>query len=624
MIKCKKIHYCFLFIFCLALSSWANAMDLDSMDLDSEEYLNSPRHHIEKNNNNILPTDVEERESQTLKTYFKPTTVVWIPNTTEQVVAGLFSGFCAAAFTNISGPVGIKTLELFGVTGDVIPTDGWQSDLYAAGMMAPPIFIGCFAAYCSVARKGALYNIWQTAKRVKTWCFSRGCCPPPPDEENDPGSEAYSQAQEAVTKREFSILESCIYSTPTQAVQLLVWGGLGFVCVWDVESGVDASWGGPLPWQISFGVSSVVLSHSLFVIPTNNPNKNLFWRLFRSFTKNEAHNKFFKIKQECLEPIKDMQDLIKHKGLTPKARQVCEVLNIILPEEPEEVMDQNTPLSPPTISRISDNKNPKKYILLFKEMMDAAKELPPHIKTWRGKSADISAGISAGLGVFSFPGKVLLTYYLPHALLTTCSVRENISQGIGIATATLLSPLVALSSIKEDSLIRKECNHLLDWFYMPKSGWGRPGFLARAAATVYATTYITNHLIQKVLYDIGISNLPGRAILGGGVGTGLIWAAYNQFYDTQFEEISNWILTGGISPFSCCCPEDFKIFPCIDRNGKRKACLELTRKLKELEDKVWDLNEKYTEILYNTLQNQPPKNTEKEDTNNLEIEEAFA
>ena len=584
LIKYKKIYHCVLFVFSLAFC-------INAMDSDSDEYLRSPR---DRDNNNVSSFGVGDRESQILQEYFKPTGAVWIPNTTEQVATGFVSAVCAGLFTNIAGPVGIKTLELFGVTEDVIPTEGWQSGLYAAGMMAVPIITGGVAAYYSVTRKGTLYNMWQAARRVKTWCFSGGCCPPPPDEENNPDSEAYFQAQEVVTEREFSMLESCIYST-TQAVQVLVWGGLGFVCVWDVESGVDANWGGPLPSQISFGLSSLVLSYSLFVVPGNNPNKNLFWRLFSSFIKNEAHDRSFKMKQACLEPIKDMQDLIKHKGLTPKVRQLCEALNIILPEE---VADQNTPLAHATTPISPDNK---KYIRIFREMMDAAEELPPHIKMWRERSADISAGISVGLGFFSFPGKVLLTYYLPHALLTICGVPENISQGIGIATATLLSPLVALGSIKEHPLIQKECNHFLDWFYMPKSGgWSRPGLLARATGTVYATTYITNHLIQKVLYDIGISSLPGRIILGGGVGAGLVWAAYNQFYDTQFEEISNWLLTGGISPFSCCL-EAFKLFPCVDLDGKGNAILEALKKLKELEDKVWNLNDYYTENLHKVI-----------------------
>lgn len=52
-------------------------------------------------------------------------------------------------------------------------------------------------------------------------------------------------------------------------------------------------------------------------------------------------------------------------------------------------------------------------------------------------------------------------------------------------------------------------------------------------------------------------------------------------------------------------------FPCLDRNGERKASQELSRKLKELEDKVWNLNAPYTKALHNgikALQEQRSKN----------------
>ncbi|MGV8948774.1 MAG: hypothetical protein ACOH2E_05345 [Candidatus Paracaedibacter sp.] len=225
-----------------------------------------------------------------LENLFTPAARAQLPETTRQVVSGFTSLVPLFPTGQIFVPTALIGLNSLGLTKYIIPDVGWQSWLLVGGIAIPIAVAALISTYNGASQffKPTADDLIETQKRSF--------------EQNYSGWESGSR------------------SYPTQAVQLVFWGGLFFALLMNTESRVSG-WGDYHILGGIFGALALIPIYFIFVRATNNINKHTYHRY------TNKHDEDLKI--ACLRPIEEAKENIKDFGLTDKAKELGINLNVI-------------------------------------------------------------------------------------------------------------------------------------------------------------------------------------------------------------------------------------------------------------------------------------------------------
>lgn len=647
----KFVYYlCILMAVVLSSSTFAAMGDYDDDEVLNPAYSKYPKSNVSVNNLDRRASDssdsqlmapatqsataLTEPETSTLanlQQYFNPTILnVRVPATVKKILGG--AGGVLASFPSFQVPVPL----FFAAAGEVglTPERLPFSVPLVMAVGALPVTTGIVAAY-DATTSALTYR-----------------------------SPELIEAQTKVTNREYSRLESWVYSPAKKFYQLpivrtyqfLFYGGLMAAIITNLESNVTG-WGPYEIWAACFGVLFLLPMYYMYVDSTNKPNENPF-RHYETDTDKKAH-------QELVQVVKTVREEVKDNGLQ-NTGALANKMNVLFAEQSSQAGEYSPLLSSSSVERLSGDTpqdaasltdapvaptrralglpdsrenslstdssdtslgrpedipsdvhvrktsdielglqtHRMRFLKVFDEIAKIYHKIPAVKKKWNEGKEKLALGGSIGDQTLSIPMRTLLTCGLIYKPLSLF-LPAGYAMGGSIALTVIFTPLNLLCTYKDIPLTRDECVDL-SGLYPPDSPpyWGAR--IASGIAMVGATTYIVlpieYYLRHNILEDVfNITNLPVQILLTAPFLAGTIYAGARQFISKQMSKISNWASTGMEIDFCC----RFRIFPCCDSRNALTSGQELLDKITEIYIKTQNLNPSSASVLHNELNMNP-------------------